>query len=119
MSELANGKTIQIVIANPAWIVRKKFEISSTHINFFPTDSLGARGKADREKFPLRGRHVEFDYGVVKSTCDIATWKSGKMRPRDNSAMKNFLEASKFELGDIVCITQIAERSYKISLIKR
>ncbi len=118
MSELERGKTIQIVIDNPAWITRKKFEISSTYLTFFPADSLGARGKADKEKWPARGKPVEFDYGIVKSIDDIATWKDGKMRPRDNGVMRNFLEANKFALGDIVSITRTSERSYKVSLIK-
>ncbi|SES67033.1 hypothetical protein SAMN05216412_101174 [Nitrosospira multiformis] len=119
MSELESGETIQIVIENPAWITRKKFEISSIHLRFFPADALGARGEADKEKWPERGKPVEFDYGIAKSINDIATWKSGKMRPRDNRVMRNFLEANKFALGDIVCITRTDERSYKVSLIKR
>lgn len=119
MGELESGKTIQILIDEPAWIKRKKFEIPATYINFFPADSLGARGKADKEKWPERGKPVELDYGFVKSIKDIATWKSGKMRPRDNGVMRNFLEANKFALGDIVCITRTDERSYKVSLIKR
>lgn len=118
MKELATGRTIQIVINKQTWIDRKKFEIPSTYIDFFPEDSLGARGQADQAKFPSKGTPVEFNYGLLKSTCDIATRKSGTMRPRDNSAMRKFLEANRFGLGDVICITQTAERSYYVSLIK-
>lgn len=113
------GRTIQVVIDNPSWLERKKFEIPSTYLSFFPADALGARGEADREAYPERGKAIELDYDTVKSVCDVATRKSGAMRPRDNSGMRQFLEANRAALGDVVCITRTAERSYKISLIKR
>lgn len=113
------GTTIQIPLENPSWLERKKYEIPSTYSEIFPRDALGARGQADMECFPARGKEVVFDYGVVTSTCDIATRRSGAMRPRDNSGMRTFLEANKASIGDIITVTRTAERSYKVSLVKR
>ena len=124
MNDSKNGQTIQVVIVK-AWIPRKKFEIPVAHLGFFPADALGARGKADQEKYPPNGKPIEFDYGIVKgygvikSTRDVATRLSGAMRPRDNSKMGQFLEGNNFEIGDIVCITRTGERNYKVSLVKR
>ena len=96
-----------------------KFEIPAERLDFFPRDALGARGKDDEDKYPHRGQTVEFDYGVTKSVCDIATRKSGVMRPRDNTGMRKFIDENKVALGDVVTITCIASHRYKVSLAKR
>ncbi|MXR36118.1 hypothetical protein [Craterilacuibacter sinensis] len=113
------GTTIQIVIDKEAWLTRNKFEISSDFVGFIPKDALGARGKADEDKYPARGVPVDFDYGIVQSKCDIATRSSGVMRPRDNSGMSKFLKYSNAKIGDVVCITKTGERSFKIALVRR
>ena len=118
MDETKRGQTIQVLIDNESWLARYKYEIPSGYKDFFPADALGARGKADADTYPLRGSAVGFDYGFGKSFCDVATRKSGAMRPRDNSGMRQFLEGSKAAMGDVVCITRTDERRYKVSLVK-
>ena len=119
MSEGKIGQTIQIVIEKRTWLDRKKFEIPAEYIGFIPHDALGARGKADLEKYPERGLSVEFDYGFEVVSCDVATRLSGAMRPRDNSCMKRFMEDKKAEIGDVVCVTKMEDRRFRISLVKR
>ena len=119
MNESKIGQTIQISIDKVYWLDRKKFEIPSEYIGFIPRDALGARAKTDLVKYPERGMPIEFDYGIEKSLCDVATRTSGVMRPRDNSGMRKFLEAYKAELGDVVCVTKVGERLFKVSLVKR
>lgn len=118
MNDKKTGQTIQIAIKS-TWLDRYKFEIPVEYKEFFPSDALGARGEAEMGLYPPTGQSVEFDYGVAKSHCDIATRKSGAMRPRDNSGMRQFLEANTFAEGDVVSITRTNTRSYKVVLIKR
>ena len=113
------GQTIQVLINNESWLERKKYEIPAEHLNFFPADALGARGKADMVLYPPCGVTVEFDYGITKSICDVATRKSGAMRPRDNTGMRKFFNDNEVTLGDVVCITKTDARCYTVSLIKR
>lgn len=119
MSDSKAGETIQILFDKKEWLSRNKYDIPAVHLDFFPRDALGARGKADEGSYPFRGQSVEFDYGVTKSICDIATRKSGAMRPRDNTGMRKFLNANEVVLGDVVIITRIESHRYKVTLIKR
>ncbi len=118
MAESNTGQTIQIAI-KATWLDRYKFELPGEFKDFFPADALGARGEAEAGLYPPLGKPVEFDYGVTKSQCDVATRKSGAMRPRDNGGMRQFLAANKFAEGDVVSITRTSTRSYKVTLIKR
>jgi hypothetical protein len=113
------GQTIQILIDNISWLKRHKFEFPVETQGFFPSDALGARGIADRDVFPQRGHEVEFDYGGETTRCDIAARKSGAMRPRDNGSMRRFMESVNAALGDVISVTRTAERTYRVSLIKR
>ena len=118
-NEYKEGQTIQIPINKAYWLERKKYEIPAEHLNFFPSDALGAREKTDMDFYPLRGVTVEFDYGNTKSICDVATRKSGAMRPRDNTGMRKFFDDNEAALGDVVSITKTGVRCYNVSLIKR
>lgn len=113
------GETIQVLINNASWLERKKYEIPAEHLSFFPADALGARGKADMVLYPPSGVTVEFDYGITKSICDVATRKSGAMRPRDNTGMRKFFDYNEVTLGDVVCITKTDARCYNVTLIRR
>ena len=110
------GKTIQVLIKEEAWLRRKKIEIPAEYLNFFPADSLGRRGKDEVDIYPLRGKNIEFDYGITKKLCDIATRKNGITRPRNCSA---FFDDNKVEVGDIVCFTKTSDYCYSVSLVKK
>lgn len=113
------GKTIQIFIEKPYWLTRKKFDIPAEYAGFIPLDALGAREEKDIGRYPERGVPIEFDFGFGfgKSFCDVATRASGVMRPRDNSKMGEFMKEA--SIGDVVCLTRVEERVFKVILIKR
>ena len=125
MMESKAGETIQSPFDNESWLTRHKYEIPASALTFFPRDALGARGKADEKTFPTRGKDVEFQYvdsngnSIATSNCDIATRNGGAMRPRDNTGMRKFIEASRAAVGDSISITKIGARHYKVELTKR
>jgi hypothetical protein len=86
--------------------------------SFFPLDSLGARGQEELGKYPVRGINVQFDYGVVKSECDISTETNGKMRARDTGPIGKFFEANSAAVGDFVSVSKVAERAFEVRLVK-
>lgn len=118
-AEFKAGETIQLMIATEAWLTRSKFEIPEMFKSFFPNDALGARGLPEQDIFPPQGKAVEFDYGIAKSICDIATRKNGVMRPRESKGTREFYEANRASVGDLICLTRISERQYKVSFVKQ
>lgn len=113
------GQTIQVQIKTEAWITRAKFEIAPAYKSFFPADALGARGIPEQDKYPVRGTSVQFDYGLVGSShCDIATKSNGVMRPRESGPVRRFYEAHRAEVGDVLLITRLDERRYKVEVVR-
>ena len=105
------------MIEEPYWLTRKKFDIPAEYAGFIPVDALGAREKKDIGKYPEFGVPVEFDFGFGRSFCDMATRASGVMRPRDNPEMRKFMKEA--SVGDVICLTKVEERVFKVTLIKR
>ena len=113
------GQTIQVQVKTEAWITRAKFEISGALKDFFPADALGARGLPEQDKYPARGASVEFDYGVAgTSICDIATKSNGIMRPRESGPIRRLFEAHRVEVGDVLLVTRIDERRYRVEVAR-
>lgn len=116
---MANS-TIQVPIDTAHWLERKVIYIGKESVNFFPSDALGARGKAELEAglYPKRGKPVIFDYGIGISECDIATDKNGKMRPRESGPIGEFFEAGAAKVRDYVTITNLGDRRFEVRLVK-
>lgn len=114
--KVSNPTTIQVEVSKQS-LKRNVFYIPAQHIDFFPADSLGARGKRELEMYPECGLPVKFDYGGEHSTCDIAATKS-RLRPRDTGPIRKFYEANEAAVGDYVVITRVAPRSFKIELAR-
>jgi hypothetical protein len=113
------GQTIQVQIKNDAWITRAKYEISNDLASFFPADALGARGMQEETRYPKRGKSVQFDYGMAGiSHCDIATKLSGAMRPRESGPVRRLYEANQVKPGDVLLITRISERNYRVEVAR-
>jgi hypothetical protein len=113
------GHTIQIQIKTEAWITRAKFEISEAFKDFFPADALGARGLPEQDQYPARGTSVQFDYGAAgTSMCDIATKSNGIMRPRESGPVRRLFEAGRVEVGDVLLITRLDERRYRVEVAR-
>lgn len=113
------GQTIQVQIKTAAWITRAKFEIAPAYQGFFPADALGARGVPEQDRYPVRGTSVEFDYGLAgTSRCDIATKSNGVMRPRESGPVRRFYEAHRIEVDDVLLITRLDERRYKVEVVR-
>lgn len=113
------GQTIQVQIKTEAWLTRAKFEIDAAYKGFFPADALGARGIPQQDDYPVRGTSVQFDYGVAgTSHCDVATKSKGVMRPRESGPIRRFYEAHRAEVGDVLLITRLDERRYKVELVR-
>lgn len=113
------GQTIQVQIKTEAWITRAKFEIAETYKDFFPADSLGARGEPEQDKYPVRGASVQFDYGVAGiSMCDIATKSNGIMRPRESGPVRKFFTAHRVQAGDVLLVTRLDERHYRVEVAR-
>ena len=113
------GQTIQLQVKNDAWIRRAKFEIAEAYKSFFPVDALGARGEPEQDRYPARGRSVQFDYGLAgTSHCDLATKSNGVMRPRDSGPVRRLYEAYRVTAGDVLLITRLDERRYKVEVAR-
>jgi hypothetical protein len=109
---------IQVRIATPHWLKRKVIYLSKEFASFFPADALGARGEPELHLFPARGVPVTFDYAGSQSTCDIATDKAGKMRPRDTGPIGTFFKNCDASVGDYVTISKGEGRTFHIGLVK-
>lgn len=108
-------KAIQSPPLTASWIERDKYEFSKADLAFFPADSLGARGKPEREKYPAAGKHVTLVYSFGEWLGDIAVRNSGVSRPRDHAHMKTLVR--KAAVGDFVRLSELAPRRFKVELI--
>lgn len=111
-------QVIQVSIATESWLKRKVIYFPRELRSFFPSDALGARDEEALAIYPSRGVDVTFDYGLMQSSCDIATDSAGKMRARESGPVGKFYETNGAKVGDFVMVQKVSSHHFLVKLVK-
>lgn len=110
---------VVVTIESEHWLKRKVFYLERDEAVIFPNDALGARDQDAEALYPKRGQPLDFDFGVVSASCDVATDRRGRMRLRESTPVGEFYSTNRAKVGDQLEIERLGSRTYRVRLIPR
>ena len=116
------NEPIPVLIESEAWLKdgNNYMNIEGKYKTSFPDDCFIARGtgKANKNLLAQRGIELEYDGDGLPVACFLELRDSGKFRPSNRGAIKEFYRFTKARVGDTILFTQVSPRKFKVGLVR-